>query len=162
MEEVFLPVEWARAFSNVPAVVLSDNAMRGSRRNEVSGPKRRVSNVEIPNILNEEDLLDRCDGDLEFVSEIVEDFMEIHPDLLSDIEDGIRSQNAHQVVEAAHSLKGLVGHFAVDQFIQLVGEVERAAREENLEEASTHLEQVGPNIETLKESLQKFVTKETA
>ena len=63
---------------------------------------------------DEEALLERVDGDIEFLEETVAMLDEDSPALLEAIRAAVRSSDAAALVKAAHALKGMLANFCAE------------------------------------------------
>lgn|GEM_PF-2738687 len=89
--------------------------------------------------------LDRIDGDVEFLCELIEQFQQDSPGLMLQVRDGIRSGDGPTIRQAAHTLKGAVCLLSAP-------EVEAAALSVELA-ATTHDDALESHYATLDELL---------
>lgn len=69
-------------------------------------------------------LLDRVDGDLDLLRELVDLFVLDCPRALMEIRAAITEQNSHALNRAAHAFKGAIGNFGPSQAFEAVQELE--------------------------------------
>ena len=96
-------------------------------------------------------------GTLNLLKEIIEIFLDDHPNQMKQIQEGISSGDAVVLEHAAHSLKGSVGNFAAKRTYDAAYRLEVRGREENLEEANEALGDLEKEIEGLKDGLDAVV-----
>jgi HPt (histidine-containing phosphotransfer) domain-containing protein len=63
-------------------------------------------------IIDRAEIMERVDGDVELLAEIVELFLSDCPRLLSEIREAIERRDSKALERAAHALKGSVSNFA--------------------------------------------------
>lgn len=87
-------------------------------------------------ILNRDALLERISGDMEFLKEIAEVFVEDTPRLMTEIRSAITNGNAHALEYAAHSVKGSAANLGAERArvvahqLELIGRTGDLARAE--------------------------------
>ena len=69
-------------------------------------------------------LLDRVDGDLELLRELVDLFVMDCPRALQEIRAAITERDSHALNRAAHAFKGAIGNFGPSQAYDAVQELE--------------------------------------
>ncbi len=67
-----------------------------------------------PQVLDRDALFDRVGGDIEFLQEIADLFLEDCPKLLAQIRAAVSGGDARSLEYAAHTLKGSVANFGAD------------------------------------------------
>ena len=67
--------------------------------------------MKIDTVLNRDELLDRVGGDIKFLEELIDIFVECYPRLLQKIDRAIQIKDSEALENAAHELKGVVGNF---------------------------------------------------
>ena len=76
------------------------------------------------------------DGDLDFLAEVVNLFLETYPPLLSAIEDAISRKDAAGLHRAAHTLKGSVANFGAKAVVEKAKALEMIGRSGDLSSAA--------------------------
>jgi HPt (histidine-containing phosphotransfer) domain-containing protein len=61
--------------------------------------------------INKADLLDRVEGDLALLKEVVEVFRDVYPGMLAELKQAVDRRDAPVITRAAHTLKGVVANF---------------------------------------------------
>jgi HPt (histidine-containing phosphotransfer) domain-containing protein len=77
-------------------------------------------------------LLERVEGDVELLSEIVGLFLEESPSLLAGVAEAVAAGNAAGLKRAAHTLKGAASNFGATEVVAVALELEAIGRSGNL------------------------------
>ena len=85
------------------------------------------------NLVDKEALLDRVDGDLEFLEETVELLESDGRTLVEQLKGASAAGDQDGLVQKAHILKGMVSNFCADRVQQEAEEIELAARKGELD-----------------------------
>ncbi|OQX96427.1 hypothetical protein B6I21_01080 [candidate division KSB1 bacterium 4572_119] len=101
------------------------------------------------NSFDREMLLERLGGDEEFLSEILNTFMEQIPNDLKTIKKGIRNNDWAVIELSAHTLKGSAGNICASRLAEAALNLELASKEKKIEQA-------GNILETIREEFSKF------
>jgi histidine phosphotransfer protein HptB len=83
----------------------------------------------------------------EFISELIDTFLEDTPDLIAQMRKALVKKDAESFRRAAHSIKSNAATFGASQLAALARELESMGRENNLE--------IGNRLEVLEEAFQK-------
>ncbi|MBE0671327.1 MAG: Hpt domain-containing protein [Anaerolineales bacterium] len=83
----------------------------------------------------------------EFISELIDTFLEDTPNLIAQMKNALAAKNAESFRRAAHSIKSNAATFGASQLADLARELEGMGRENNLE--------IGNRLEPLEEAFQK-------
>jgi two-component system, sensor histidine kinase and response regulator len=94
-----------------------------------------MQNEEDRKVLDREDLLERVDGDAEFLQELAGIFDEDCPKLLARLETAIKTHDPQELERAAHTLKGSVANFGATTAREVAFSLERMGRSGQLESA---------------------------
>jgi len=92
-------------------------------------------------------LLDRVDGDAEFLAETVEILDEDAPSLLEEIRGAAGARDAARLATAAHTMKGLVSNFCAEPAREAAERLEVMGRGGDLDQ-SGHLDEAVTTLET--------------
>src|SRR4249920_569587 len=76
--------------------------------------------------------LNRVEGDLELLQEMVDLFLEEYPHMLKEIGHAITAGDAAALQHAAHTLKGSVSNFAADKATEASFALEKMGRQHDL------------------------------
>jgi HPt (histidine-containing phosphotransfer) domain-containing protein len=104
-----------------------------------------------------EALMDRVDGDVEFLEETVAMLDEDGPALLEEIEAAAAAGDAAALVKPAHALKGMLSNFCAEPSEAAARELEAMGREARLENVDTAVDRVLQETKRLQEALRDFV-----
>ena len=104
-------------------------------------------------ILNMPALLDRVDGDLELLGELVEIFLDEYPPLVSQLRAAVEDGDAETLARSAHTLKGMVGNLEVHSAFEAARRLEEMGRTQTLHEAADALGALEDAIATLTPTL---------
>ena len=88
-------------------------------------------------ILLEDELMERVDGDLEFLEETIAMLDEDSPALLDEIKAAVAAGDAAALVKPAHALKGMVSNFCAPSAEAAALELEVMGREERMIDVDT-------------------------
>jgi CheY-like chemotaxis protein/HPt (histidine-containing phosphotransfer) domain-containing protein len=96
-------------------------------------------------------LLDRCEGDWDFIDEILAMFDERSDEMLEQLEQGIAARDAGVVARVAHQLKGAAGNIAFVPVQQLASNLEQLGKSADLEHAMDRLYELRAELQRSKE-----------
>lgn len=109
-----------------------------------------------------EALLRRCNGSREFMTRILTKFKAKMPEILTELEQGIRAGEPEHVGLLAHTLKGMAGNLAAEPLRAAAFELEQLAKNGELGEAAVSLEKIQREYQRCEEDLPKTITLEQA
>ncbi len=109
----------------------------------------------------EDALMDRVDGDLEFLEETIAMLNEDSPALLEQIRVAAASRDAENLVKAAHALKGMLANFCAEPAEAAARELEIMGREERLADVAAAADRVQCETEQLQAALHEFLKAKT-
>ncbi len=112
-------------------------------------------------VFDENALMERVDGDVEFLAETLAMLDEESPPLLEQMRLAAVSRDAANLVKAAHALKGMLANFCAEPAVSAARELEslgRAARLDDVELAATRVLQ---ETERLRAALHEFSRTKT-
>jgi HPt (histidine-containing phosphotransfer) domain-containing protein len=112
-------------------------------------------------VLDEAQLMDRVDGDVEFLQETVTMLDEDGPELLEQIQAAVSAQDAAALVKPAHTLKGMVANFCAPRAEAAARELERMGREEHLTGVDAAVERARLETARLQEALREMLRTKT-
>jgi len=87
----------------------------------------------VSNLVDQEALLDRVDGDLEFLEETIELLESDGRSLVEQLKAASAAGDQDGLVSNAHMLKGMVSNFCADSVQRAAEEIEHAARKGELD-----------------------------
>ncbi len=112
-------------------------------------------------LFDEQALMDRVDGDLEFLGETIALLDEDCPSLLDEIRATASARDAAALVKPAHALKGMLANFCAEPAETAARELETMGREGRLTDVDAATDQVLRETRRLQEALHEFLRKKT-
>jgi two-component system sensor histidine kinase/response regulator len=106
---------------------------------------------------NQAELLDRIDGDVEFLEECIEIFDEDSTPLLEQIRAAVATQDAEALVTPAHTLKGMLSNFCAPAAEGAARDLEMCGRENRLQECDAFVTTLDDELKRLRVELQSFL-----
>lgn len=116
----------------------------------------------MPPAFDHEELMDRIDGDLEFLEESIEIFDEDAAPLLERIREAVAGHDAGGLATSAHTLKSMVANFCSAGAERAARDIEMRGRENRLEGVDALLEPLSGEISRLRAELQAFLEAQRA
>lgn len=110
--------------------------------------------------INLEELLVRVENDRKLLKDLVEIFGAVLPDHLSALEAAVGAANPPQVVQNAHSLKGMLANMAAPQAASAAAHLEKLGRENQSLEFGPALSALKDELAGLLPELEAAVTEE--
>lgn len=111
-------------------------------------------------VVNRVDLLDRVDGDLAFLKELIEVFAADCPRSLEAIRESISRKDAEGLHRAAHSFKGATANFGNGRAFQEAMKLECYGLDHNFADAEASLVALEAAVQQLQNVLETFVQGE--
>ncbi len=103
-------------------------------------------------------LIDRVDGDNEFLAESVALLDEDGPPLLGEIRDAASANDVARVASAAHAFKGLVSNFCATAAAEAARRVEAIGRDGATEGLAAAVSSLEAEADLLMKALRSFIT----
>jgi two-component system, sensor histidine kinase and response regulator len=94
-------------------------------------------------VFDKDEVMERVDGDIELLMDMVELFIADYPKLMSNIKNAIIQKDSKELGRSTHTLKGSVSNFSANYVYEIALELEMMGRNNdmsNAEEAYTNLE----------------------
>ncbi len=110
---------------------------------------------------DEHALMERVDGDVEFLDETIAMLDEDSPALLDEIHAAARSGDAVALIRPAHALKGMLANFCAEPAETAARELETMAREGRLADVDRAVDRVQSETERLRQALHEFLRMKT-
>ena len=104
--------------------------------------------------LDSVEVLERFDDDVEFLQEVVDQFVADAPSQLAALREAIAGQDAKLLERAAHSLRGAISNFGAEVVVELSGQIESLAIDGGFEDAKALVERLAIGIEQLEKELR--------
>jgi HPt (histidine-containing phosphotransfer) domain-containing protein len=108
-------------------------------------------------IFDENELMDRVDGDREFLEETIAMLDEDSPALLEQIRTAAVSRDAEKLAKAAHALKGMLANFCAEPAEAAASKLEMMGREGRLVDVAAATDRVERETGRLQEALHEFL-----
>ncbi len=106
---------------------------------------------------DEQALLERVDGDIEFLTETVQMLGEDCLPLIQQIQEAAASRDAYALAKSAHTLKGMFANFCAEPAEATARELETRAREDNLAGIDSSVQLLQTETEQLQVALKNFL-----
>ena len=106
---------------------------------------------------DEAELMDRVDGDMEFLTETVEMLASDGQPLIDEIRAGIAAGDAPAVARHAHALKGMISNFCAAEAQASALAVEMIGKSGDLSGAGPALETLETGLRALSDELHAFI-----
>lgn len=113
-----------------------------------------------PPVFDYDDFLDRIDGDVDLLKEVIEIFLKDTPGLLADLYAAIRSGNARAVERAAHTLKGTAANISAKKLQSLSQHVQSALKENNTADLEPFIGQFEKEFKELDRELKTYLGRQ--
>ena len=102
-------------------------------------------------------LLERVDGDIEFLAETVQMLTEDCLPLIQQIKEAAASRDANALEKSAHTLKGMFANFCAEPAVAIARELETKAREDKLADIDSSVQLLQTETELLQTALKNFL-----
>ena len=112
---------------------------------------------DITGIFDQDALMERIDGDQEFLEETIAMLDEDSPTLLEDIRAAATAGDAEALAKSAHALKGMLTNFCAPSSEAAALTLEIMGRQQQLEDAASAVERVIDEVTRLIDALHQFV-----
>ena len=106
--------------------------------------------------VDEDKMLERCQGDRELLAEIIELFQGSSEALLQEIATAVKRGDADGLASAAHALKGSIGNFTSTGAYFAAEKLEHDARHNDLSAAQADFSQLEAAVQQLRMALEKY------
>ena len=106
---------------------------------------------------DEQALLERVEGDIEFLAETVQMLSEDCLPLIQQIQEAAASRDAYALEKSAHTLKGMFANFCAEPAVAIARELETRAREDKLEGIDSSVHVLLSETEELQSELKIFL-----
>jgi len=112
-------------------------------------------------IFDRNELMERVDGDIEFLQETIAMLDEDCPTLFAQIRAAAASGDAEQLAAAAHALKGMLANFCAEPAEAAARELEMMGRNGQLTGVEVATEQMQLELDRLQKALHEFLRSVT-
>lgn len=111
----------------------------------------------MPPTFDQAQLMDRIDGDVEFLEECIEIFDEDSTPLLEQIRAAVAARDAEVLVTPAHTLKGMLSNFCAAPAEGAARDLEMRGRENCLQDCDAAVTTLDGELKRLRADLQSFL-----
>ena len=111
----------------------------------------------MPDEFDDQELLERIDGDLDFLEETVEILEEDYPVLFEAVVRAAAAGDAEALVKPAHALNGMLANFCAGPAEAAARDLEMKARENRLEDIDSGVKVLARETERLRLALRSFL-----
>ncbi len=110
-------------------------------------------------VFDYDDFLDRIDGDVDLLKEVIEIFLKDTPGLLANLYSGIMSGEAEAVERAAHTLKGAAANISAKRLQHLSHHVQLMLKKDNAAPLESVIGDFEENFKKLDHVLRGYLVK---
>jgi PAS domain S-box-containing protein len=107
-----------------------------------------------PLVLDWADFLERMEGDLELVRELLDDFLQDTPERLRDLDEALKNGKLYQIQSQAHAVKGACRVLGAPAMADAAHEIERVALTATPEILTAIVRELNVQFEMLKAEIQ--------
>jgi len=104
-------------------------------------------------------LMERLEGDQEFLQQIIDLFLQASPSLISDIGNAISNNDSSALAEAAHKLKGSVASLQANAALEAALELENIGRSGEMNGAAEALAKLEREIDRVEDVIKEYATE---
>lgn len=104
--------------------------------------------------VNEEEALERLNGDREFLNELLSDFIQMADEEMENLRNALRGNDTSAAVVSSHGMKGAAANLSAKAFAEEARRIEMLCRESRLEDAQENLQ----GLQARLEELRKYVS----
>ena len=111
----------------------------------------------MPLTFDQAQLMERIDGDVEFLGECIEIFDEDATPLFENIREAVAARDAAALVSQAHTLKGMLSNFCAAAAERAAKDLEMRGRENRLQDCDAAVTTLDDELRRLRADLQTFL-----
>lgn len=104
-------------------------------------------------------IFDLMDGDPEMIVDLVDTLTETTPELLEELDKGVKSHDPIQIREAAHALKSSNAQLGALNFSELCRQMEEKGKREELDETDRLLDMIYDEFKKVEQALESWKLK---
>ena len=119
--------------------------------------EQNIDDNSINNIINKDELMERIDGDMELLSQMIELFLEDNPKNMAKIQEAILNNNTRDLERAAHTIKGSISNFSTGKAFETVFKLEKMGRDGEITNAEEIFSVLRNELQKLEAALNVFV-----
>jgi signal transduction histidine kinase/DNA-binding response OmpR family regulator len=151
------PVQFAALFETIQRLVPDLDRSQSATPKPLAGADSTPPFASRPQILDQQALLDRVGGDVEFLRQVIDVFFASWPAQLAQMQQAIAHQDSQQLQEAAHALKGAAGGLQAAATFEAALRLEQIGRAGDMSGAEPALARLEEEVRQLKLSLDELV-----
>ncbi|HWY85730.1 MAG TPA: response regulator [Gemmataceae bacterium] len=161
-EYIAKPIQGAKLHETIAQVLKTQPSQTtvGQRGPKPAGPDPVLEHLADHDgdeeLLDSAALLERVDGDLNVLHELVDIFLDDSPRLLAEIHAALDAQDADRLKVAAHTLKGAAGNFGAKSTVSAALRLEKLAADSNFLDARALLETLNTTVHRLRAALAEL------
>jgi HPt (histidine-containing phosphotransfer) domain-containing protein len=110
-------------------------------------------------VFDYDDFLDRIDGDVDLLKEVIEIFLKDTPGILANLYSGIKSGDTEAVERAAHTLKGATANISAKRLQQLSHHVQLMLKKDDAASLESLIGDFEENFKKLNRVLRGYLVK---
>jgi PAS domain S-box-containing protein len=107
-------------------------------------------------VFDERKTLERLDGDVELLAQIMEIFVESFPAQMSDLRDALNRGDTDAIARSAHALRGALSNFSAPEAYEVVQRLEQAGRAGRLSDVGEVFRQLEGVVQRLTRAFERF------
>ncbi len=107
--------------------------------------------------IDKDELLERVDGEKEFLAELIEIFINDIPEQLAEIQNAVDNRNSEELEKSAHKLKGAISNFAEKTAFKTALQLEMMGRNNKLDRVEEAYNTLTKDVECLTNALKEFI-----
>jgi len=100
-------------------------------------------------IIDKDEIMERVNGDIDLLIELMDLFIADYPKLLSNIKNAIIQENSGELKRSAHTIKGSVGNFSANSAYNIALSLEIMGQNNNFSNAEKTYIQLEKEIDLL-------------
>ena len=118
--------------------------------------------MKIDAVLNRKELLDRVSGDVVFLQELIDLFIDSYPELIKKIDQAIQNEQSQELQNAAHELKGVVGNFCAPEAVTAIQKMQVNGKNADFSSSSADFGNLMEILSMVENALKKLIEEYTS
>jgi CheY-like chemotaxis protein/HPt (histidine-containing phosphotransfer) domain-containing protein len=145
------PIDTKTLIETIEKITTNGRTLNDNRKPDTSSGE--PSN----NLIDKEDAIERVNGDMELLKEIVELFIDTCPRLLSEVNTAISQGDNKTLEREAHTIKSVIGNFSKHDAYDAAFKLERMGASGELSKAEETYKELEEEIERLTPALKELI-----
>jgi signal transduction histidine kinase/CheY-like chemotaxis protein/HPt (histidine-containing phosphotransfer) domain-containing protein len=146
------PIDTKTLIETIEKIVTNGRTLNDNRETDTSSGEPSY------NLVDKEDAIERVNGDMELLKEIVELFIDTCPRLLSEVNTAISKGDNKTLEREAHTIKSVIGNFSKHHAYNAALKLERMGASGELSKAEETYKELEEEIERLTPELKELIT----